>query len=217
MIEGEKRLSCGHFLTFVKKTAAQSPNALPHVKTESMLAAYNDLLNVHYRGFRPRRILEVGVERGGSLALWHEAFKCPVVGIDRDLSQVCPAASRHCAERPDMIAMACMTMPDPRASSLGTFDFIVDDGGHGAALVVSTLGILWGQLLPGGLYVIEDWRLQRQDPGSLLAALSRRIVENEELEYASIEAPAKVTIYRSLIAMEKKASPPPHMNRDETV
>jgi hypothetical protein len=93
----------------------------------------------------------------------------------------------------------------------------VDDGGHGAGLITSTLDIVWKQLLPGGLYIIEDWRLSYQDPVSLMTALSKNIIGDETLEYGSIDTPEKMIVYRSLIVLEKRASGPPHSKRDATL
>ena len=46
---------------------------------------------------------------------------------------------------------------------IGTVDVIIDDGGHVASDVLKCLELLWPFLKPGGLYVIEDLHVGRDD------------------------------------------------------
>jgi hypothetical protein len=107
----EGTLSCGHRLTFYTPGMGALPtDVLPHVKSESVQAAYRDLFTKHYPAFRPTRVLEIGVERGGSLALWQESFKCPVVGVDRNLEQVEKAVHAHFEEKLRDVTLVSMTI-----------------------------------------------------------------------------------------------------------
>jgi cephalosporin hydroxylase len=167
-----------------------------------MVEHYSELFGSVLSRFRPRRMLEVGVCRGGSLALWMDFFGCEVLGIDSDLSQVTPVCRSHYDENPDTRLFE-MTMPDPRAAELGPFDLVIDDGGHGYGLTRSTLELLWSQVSLGGVYVIEDWRLSRFEPSRLLAFLAEFLIGNESSEYAMGNVPVRLVVYRELIAIEK--------------
>jgi hypothetical protein len=200
-MESPKALPCGH--TSVFSLRGGGPRDLPHVKSECLVEEYNDLFRM-YPDFRPGRVLEVGVEKGGSLAIWEYLFGCEVLGVDIDLSKVVPACHEHYRES-GRITTVQMKMPDPRIASRGPFDLIVDDGGHGFGLVKDTFDILWPTLRTRGLYVIEDWRLSRFEPANTLRFLGGLVLgDDERLQYAMGDVPAKLTVYRSFIAVEKK-------------
>jgi SAM-dependent methyltransferase len=179
---------------------------LAHQKSPAILEHYNDLFEGAFRTFTPHRVLEIGISRGGSLALWESVFGCQVVGIDRSLTGLTPQCKSHYAEH-SRVELREMTLPDKAAAFLGPFDLIIDDGGHGYPLVCSTLESLWSSLRSGGLYVIEDWRLGRLEPERLLRHLADWLIGNDLLEYAEGAVPAKMAVYRGLIAIEKVGNP----------
>jgi cephalosporin hydroxylase len=103
-----------------------------------------------YRG-RPIRLLEIGVDRGGSLRLWDAYFKghAEIVGIDIDPSRVEPAATW----------VADVLAGDAYKESgmpLGDFDVIIDDGPHTLDSMLSLIRLYAPRLNSGGLMVIED-------------------------------------------------------------
>jgi hypothetical protein len=104
------------------------------------------------------KLLEIGVDRGGSLKLWHDYFaRATIVGIDRKLPQHFEYAERillfqgNQKDRSFLSQVANTTAPEG-------FDIIIDDGSHIGEATQNTFWHLFDHhLKPGGLYAIEDW------------------------------------------------------------
>jgi demethylmacrocin O-methyltransferase len=103
----------------------------------------------------PRRILEVGVRHGGSLLLWCDLWPSveKVIGID---------INPPLQEMPAQIQVLQADQTDAArlhdiASSTGPFDLIVDDASHLGDASWKTFRALWPHVVPGGIYVVEDW------------------------------------------------------------
>lgn len=108
---------------------------------------------------RPIRLLEIGVDRGGSLRLWDAYFEgqADIVGVDIDLSRLEATAEwSACFARGDAYTAEM-------AGSLGDFDVIIDDGPHTLRSQLDLIRLYTPRLKPGGLMVIEDV----QDPAWL--------------------------------------------------
>jgi hypothetical protein len=115
---------------------------------ERLFAAYRQ---------RPIRLLEIGIQNGGSLELWAKYFEAAeaIVGCDID---------PRCAD---------LRFGDPRISVLvadanstlgykgilersDRFDVIIDDGSHRSSDIVRSFASYFPHLEPGGLYIVED-------------------------------------------------------------
>lgn len=103
-------------------------------------------------------LLELGVDKGGSLKLWSEYFPyATIVGIDRELP-----GDLHGTER---IHLFEGRQEDPaflsrvsNETAPNGFDIIIDDASHiGELTKVAFWHLFDNHLKPGGLYVIEDW------------------------------------------------------------
>ena len=108
---------------------------------DTYLAEYRD---------RPIRIMEIGVQGGGSLSMWKEYFpNAKIVGVDID------DCSRFKTED---ISIFQGDQADPTflASIPGEFDIIIDDGGHTMRQQQVSFRELFPRLKEGGMYVIED-------------------------------------------------------------
>ena len=104
------------------------------------------------------KLLELGVDRGGSLKLWRDYFpRGTIVGIDRKLPQNFQSEERiqvfqgnHGNNR-FLSEVANKTAPDG-------FDIIIDDASHIGEKTRRAFWYLFDHhLKPGGLYAIEDW------------------------------------------------------------
>jgi hypothetical protein len=107
-----------------------------------------------FRG-RPIRVLEIGVYRGGGLAMWQKYFgpAARIVGADID-----PDAARAVAGRFE-VELGDQSDPDfLRAvnEKHGPFDVIIDDGGHTMEQQIVTATTLFPLLAEGGVLVVED-------------------------------------------------------------
>jgi hypothetical protein len=103
-----------------------------------------------YRTKPGLKFLEIGVFKGESLRAWREYFTgdgSTVVGID--LNPV------------EGIQIELGDATDPKViqslhEKYGSFDIIVDDGGHRNDQVIKSFELLFPLLADGGLYVVED-------------------------------------------------------------
>lgn len=99
------------------------------------------------------RLLEIGVQSGGSLRVWADYFpNAEIVGVD--INENCMRHQRWMPERVkikigDQSSMAFL-------ATLGLYDIIIDDGSHMMAHQKFTLTAMWHSLNGGGTYIIED-------------------------------------------------------------
>jgi predicted O-methyltransferase YrrM len=180
---------------------------MTHQKDAALVDAYDSFWSERL-GFGPGRILEIGVCRGGSLALWAEFFRGTVaeaVGVDNNLDQVTSDSKGHfsnCAH--GLISTRYFQMPDPAIASLGSFSLIIDDGGHGPKAVFPTFEICWPMLAPGGIYVIEDWRQDFLEPDALISFAARKLIGKWQDTFTPPDAPKWLSANRGFIALGKK-------------
>jgi Methyltransferase domain len=108
------------------------------------------------REFRGKevRLLEIGLDRLGSVRLWRRYFSegLHLHGIDRDEK---PADGTNTQFH--QVDQGSAHELQRFAASVGTsFDIILDDGSHVPAHQILSLTTLWPLLVPGGIYIIED-------------------------------------------------------------
>ena len=122
-------------------------------KWEQYLAIYESELGPHLERKAPVVLLEIGVENGGSLEIWHKLLPphSRVVGIDinercREL-QLTEGIELH-------IGDATQKAFINRALGETCFDIIIDDGSHRSSDIIATFEILFGRLKPGGTYFV---------------------------------------------------------------
>jgi hypothetical protein len=124
-------------------------------KWEHYLPIYEAAFSKFTARGQPIRLLEIGVQNGGSLEVWSKYLPegSTIVGIDID-----PA----CVGLPmgDNISIRIGDPTDPVALDhmLGDarFDVIIDDGSHHSHHLIATFEDCFKRLGPGGLYIIED-------------------------------------------------------------
>jgi FkbM family methyltransferase len=118
---------------------------------------YIPIYEKYFASYRntPVRFLEIGVSFGGSLKMWREYLgeKATIYGID-----INPA----CAEYDGIYGQVRIgSQADPTflnsvIKEMGGVDVILDDGSHKMKHISASLDILFPQLTPGGVYMIED-------------------------------------------------------------
>lgn len=120
------------------------------------LENYYNEYDIMFSRFRdnPINLLEIGVQKGGSIATWLEYFpKAHIVGIDID-----PECKQY--ER-DGAKIYIGSQEDANflkkvEKSEGPFDIVIDDGGHTMKQNLTTFNTLFPLLKEDGIYVVED-------------------------------------------------------------
>lgn len=133
------------------------------LETRTDKATYHGFTPIYERHLRhlhdqPVRLLEVGIYRGQSLAMWSEYFsKGWVGGIDISYGEL----RKRWAHYP--MALADQTNPEQMSAAfeklgitLGSLDICIDDGGHRMSQQNACIGICWPMLKSGGFYILED-------------------------------------------------------------
>ncbi len=100
----------------------------------------------YYRRKRPR-VLEIGIDHGGSLQLWKRYFGpgAQIIGVD--------IRPETLFEEPQ-IQTYCYDQRDPAIADHGLFDIVIDDGSHVMQHMQASFDSLWP--VTTGVYLIED-------------------------------------------------------------
>jgi len=150
------------------------------------------------------RILELGVDRGGGLELFHELWPAALIlGVDHNPGAVWPGFAVQL-----VYDQADVALPG-RLAKLGVtgLELVVDDASHDGALTAASFELLFPLLVPGGVYVIEDWGVglpgnaPDYSPSMLAFVLDLAMLfdNRKPLEVAS------VTLLPGLVVVRKRA------------
>lgn len=130
---------------------------------------YFDIYERHFSPWRGRdvRMLEIGVQRGGSLDIWRSYFGpgSRIAGLDID-----PACASVGGERTRIYIgdQADRALLKRIVAEEGPFDIVLDDGGHRMSQMIASFEELYPTLNCPGVYLVEDthtcsWGLPFQD------------------------------------------------------
>ncbi|MEM8957580.1 MAG: glycosyltransferase [Pseudomonadota bacterium] len=106
---------------------------------------------------RPVRLLEIGIQNGGSLEIWARLFPNAEIIVGSDIDPLCEALDFDDprirfvggdANAPDVAARIKALSP--------AYDIILDDGSHTSSDIIRSFGIYFGHLAEGGVYIAED-------------------------------------------------------------
>lgn len=120
---------------------------------------HHDFLRLYESRLRHRRsdpllMIEIGVQKGGSLRTWGEYFsQGTIVGIDID-----PTCVTHQGEN-RYVRIGDQSDPSllfDVVAEFGRPDIILDDGSHRWDHQIQTLQTLYPLLKAGGVYIVED-------------------------------------------------------------
>lgn len=105
-------------------------------------------------------VLELGIFHGGSLLLWRDYFTAgSVVGLDINAVELRDASGRIKVYQGRQEDRQLLDRIGRETAPQG-FDVIIDDASHLAEPTRVSFGHLFKHhLKPGGIYVIEDWRV----------------------------------------------------------
>lgn len=125
-------------------------------------AKWNGYLQHYDRHFsplkqQPIRLLEIGVQAGGSLEVWAEYFQQAqlIIGCDID-----PKCASLCYSDPRIKVLIGDVNSDDILGNLDALsqqlDVIIDDGSHHSKDIIRSFVQLFPRLAPGGIYLVED-------------------------------------------------------------
>jgi len=118
---------------------------------------YFDIYERHMSRFRGKSVtmIEIGVFKGGSLAMWKDYLgpDSRIIGIDID-----PECKQY---EDDGIEIYIGSQDDPAVidsifSKYPKIDIVLDDGSHRMKHMIQSFELMYHQLDPNGLYMVED-------------------------------------------------------------
>jgi hypothetical protein len=125
-------------------------------KWESYFPVYEEALE-RIAG-EPIRMLEIGVQNGGSLEIWSKYFANARSIVGCDINPACAHLiyddPRVCVITGD--AASLETYQRILQACGGSLDLVIDDGSHNSLHVVSNFVNYFPHLAPGGIYIVED-------------------------------------------------------------
>lgn len=128
-------------------------------KASDKWAMYLDEYNRLFDSYRdlPVRLLEIGIQNGGSLEIWKKYFSNAEMIVGCDNNPVC--AQLIYADPQIVVVMADANTDEAeqriRAVS-AAFDLIIDDGSHHSGDIVRSFARYFAHLADGGMYIAED-------------------------------------------------------------
>lgn len=138
--------------------ASAGPGDLNCMKLAHYLSVYSELFARYLS--KPVKILEIGVQHGGSLRLWENYFGADLLqwtGID--INPQCESLNQARSGQRHQVFIG--SQDDPGfltgvAQLRGPFDIIIDDGSHLSSHIITSFHQLIQHVASGGLYIIED-------------------------------------------------------------
>lgn len=106
---------------------------------------------------KPVRLLEIGIENGGSLEIWPKYFSNASVLLGCDINPDCARLSYDDprigvivgdATAPDVFERVFQRTPQ--------FDIIIDDGSHLSSDIIKSFALYFPRLAEGGIFIVED-------------------------------------------------------------
>lgn len=189
-------------------------------------AHYFDIYDRYLTPFigKEANILEIGIDRGGSLELWHNFLENPnIFGVDAnsDVKNI----KFHFPVNLELGDQADLSFWEKYIATKPEFDIIIDDGGHYMHQQVHTLVALFPRLKDNGVYIIEDVHtsyvagynggFRKQDT---FIENCKNLVEMINFEFiTNIDPPRElaqtffnlcnISFYNSIIVLEKRPRP----------
>jgi glycosyltransferase involved in cell wall biosynthesis/GT2 family glycosyltransferase len=120
---------------------------------------YSRLYDRHFHEMetRTKALLELGIARGASLAIWREYFRrARIVGVDNDSKGRWKRFADGLANTEIMIGDETDEDFMGSVAQNGPYDIIIDDASHEPKHQAAAFEALWPSLSQYGFYVIED-------------------------------------------------------------
>jgi 23S rRNA U2552 (ribose-2'-O)-methylase RlmE/FtsJ len=199
--------------------------------TSRSLTKWNHYFEIYERYFQKFvgtsvKVLEIGVEGGGSLQMWKEYFgkQSNIVGIDID-------PSFKYEEEQIFIEIGDQSdhnFLNTVIEKYGNFDIIIDDGSHHQLHILKSFSCLYPSLNNNGIYLIEDLHTSYwKDYGGGITSpfnfvsISSNFVHDTNVQH--IQEPytphipdlKSISFYDSIVVFEKEKEKQVHMVKNE--
>ena len=142
---------------------AQASNPMEHIyySLDDRRAAkwhhYLEIYERHFARFRgqPVRLLEIGIDQGGSLQMWRRYFGERAVLHGLDINPLCrtiddPGVVVHIGNQSDSLVLENIVQ------AMGGLDILIDDGSHKPRDQIKTFETLFPKISAEGIYLCED-------------------------------------------------------------
>ena len=124
-------------------------------KWSSYLEIYDELLN-SYRN-RPVRVLEIGIQNGGSLEIWSKFFPKAERILGCDINPLCAQLTYDDPRISVVVGDASAPDTVARLTKLcDGFDIVIDDGSHRSDDIVRSFALYFPLIAERGIFVAED-------------------------------------------------------------
>lgn len=124
-------------------------------KWASYLKVYEDALSSYAES--AISLLEIGVQNGGSLEIWHKYFPNAQRLVGCDLNPKCGDLSYEQKNISIIIGDAGTSEICKKITAISSqFDIIIDDGSHNSSDCIKNLRNYYKYVKPGGVYILED-------------------------------------------------------------
>lgn len=153
LIEGSQQIAKGEQTEFQQLYATKEGKVSD--KWESYLPNYEKWCTP-YKNFRVR-LLEIGVQNGGSLEIWAKYFPRAEIILGSDINADCGRLQFQ--DHRIKIVLGDINAADVRSQIMAhsdRFDIIIDDGAHTSTSILEAFSGYFSKLSYGGLYIIED-------------------------------------------------------------
>ena len=172
---------------------------------------------------RPVRVLEIGVQNGGSARMWRDWFGPEAILFGVDIDPACAQLDGESA-RVRIGSQDDATFLRSVVAEMGGLDVVIDDGSHVMSHIHSSFRTLFPLLSEGGVYLVEDlhtayWADYEggyRRRSSFLETVKIMIDDmhcwyhgSGQMERASADMLGGLHVHDSLVVIDKAAMHPP--------
>jgi hypothetical protein len=124
-------------------------------KWSAYLSEYQRVFEQHR--LEPIRLMEIGIQNGGSLEIWSKYFVNATILMGCDINPICGLLKYEDPRIAVVIGDANTDeIQEKIHASVANFDIIIDDGSHNSSDIIKSFGRYFEHLSDGGLYLAED-------------------------------------------------------------
>lgn len=187
-------------------------------------STYFDIYERHLKKFvnKKPKILEIGINDGGSTDMWIEYFGDGTEIIAIDIDERCSKHFYHGNVKTIIGDQGCENFWNKLLEEHSGFDLILDDGGHTMIQQITTLKKTFPKLNNGGICLIEDthtsywkdWGGSFRDPSTFIE-YSKQLIDQLSIQHFDknlidsdmqniYENLYMICYYNSIVVLEKR-------------